>query len=802
MANDNEVKFTAKVDDQASPAIENLAEQSEQLAESAETASKSIEQLESAQQNASNAAEEAAQSHGTNAAAQEGVAESADNAAQANETLSSANEQASSSAENAAQAAEQEAQAKDKAAKSAENLAQKQQKAAGGTNILQSALGRLKEGFALDVIIGNLVTKGIEMAISAFKNLADAVVDCVYKFANAEMISARLEASLRNQGITSAYVAKELNDYAQELQNVYGVSADVVKNGMRLLVNFGVVGDELKQATNSAYALSQGLGIDLQSAFQMVARAAEGNTTALSRYGIKVDSTKSQSEQFAQVLEQIDGKFGQLAGSSANNLITKTNVLKETWDDFKKQVGAAFEPLGQLIVNVLTKGVHGLQIAFRFCTDTINILVESGVQGFNYVSLGILKTKETLQELSLKTLEFRNAIGLASDEAVDMARKNLEATQAEIGRKKEQIELFRQSTQYLESERDALAANSAESKKAAEEQIAAAQKRMEAERLAEEAKKQAEKEAKDRAAKEAQEEENRAKRVSDFKFQTHMEYLNRIAEIENAQTGYEQAELVARTAQEYEAKRTALENQIAYLAEHNANEVNAKIELQEQLKALEEEYLVFEKDLNDRRAEGVVSYNALEEFLASKRVQDAKSTYDTITKIARDGSKEQMIIQKAEGVARGTKDTYNAANAAYSALAGIPIVGPALGVAAAAAAVAYGMSNVARIAGISFDVGTPNIPQDMVATVHQGEIVVPRTFAEGLRAGDLAMASPEALVQQSNSNSQENSIVNNFIFNGDVLSDSTDSIIEKLGQKMSESIAGGRMAPFPTGERM
>lgn len=478
MANDNEVKFTAKVDDNASSAFEKIAETNEELAASVEKAAGAFDELESAQQNASGTADEAAQ---------------------ANENLSGANQETANSAENAAQAAEQEAQAKDKAAKSAENLAEKQEKAAGGSNILQSALSRLKEGFALDVVIGNLITKGIDLAISAFKNLADAVVDCVYKFADAEMISARLEASLRNQGITSSYVAEDLNKYAQSLQDVYGVSADVVKNGMRLLVNFGVLGDELKHATDSAYALSQGLGIDLQSAFQMVARAAEGNVTALSRYGIKVDTSKSQSEQFAQALEQIDGKFGQLAGSSANNLITKTNVLKETWGDFQNQVGAAFEPLGQLIVNVLTKGVHGLQIAFRFCTDTLNILVESGVQGFNYVSLGILKTKETLQELSLKTLEFRNAIGLASDEAVATARANLEATRAEIGRKKEQIELFRQSTQYLESERDAIAANSAASRAAAEEQTQAAKDRLQAEQEAEEARKKAAEEAKRQA---------------------------------------------------------------------------------------------------------------------------------------------------------------------------------------------------------------------------------------------------------------------------------------------------------------
>ena len=42
-------------------------------------------------------------------------------------------------------------------------------------------------------------------------------------------------------------------------------------------------------------------------------------------------------------------------------------------------------------------------------------------------------------------------------------------------------------------------------------------------------------------------------------------------------------------------------------------------------------------------------------------------------------------------------DTYAAANAAYKAMAGIPVVGPALGIAAAAAAIASGLANVQQI---------------------------------------------------------------------------------------------------------
>jgi tape measure domain-containing protein len=40
-----------------------------------------------------------------------------------------------------------------------------------------------------------------------------------------------------------------------------------------------------------------------------------------------------------------------------------------------------------------------------------------------------------------------------------------------------------------------------------------------------------------------------------------------------------------------------------------------------------------------------------------------------------------------------------------------------------------------------FDSGSPFIEHDQLAMVHQGEIIVPRTFADGIRSGDLALSS-------------------------------------------------------------
>ena len=41
---------------------------------------------------------------------------------------------------------------------------------------------------------------------------------------------------------------------------------------------------------------------------------------------------------------------------------------------------------------------------------------------------------------------------------------------------------------------------------------------------------------------------------------------------------------------------------------------------------------------------------------------------------------------------------------------------------------------------LHFDVGTSYLPADQLAMVHQGEIIVPRTFSDGIRSGELTLS--------------------------------------------------------------
>jgi hypothetical protein len=71
--------------------------------------------------------------------------------------------------------------------------------------------------------------------------------------------------------------------------------------------------------------------------------------------------------------------------------------------------------------------------------------------------------------------------------------------------------------------------------------------------------------------------------------------------------------------------------------------------------------------------------------------------FGQIAQLQHSHNSKAAALGKTAAIAQAIINTYQSATEAYKAMAGIPYVGPALGVAAAAAAVAAGMANVAQI---------------------------------------------------------------------------------------------------------
>lgn len=183
-----------------------------------------------------------------------------------------------------------------------------------------------------------------------------------------------------------------------------------------------------------------------------------------------------------------------------------------------------------------------------------------------------------------------------------------------------------------------------------------------------------------------------------------------------------------------------------------------------------------------------------EKALSSDKVKTAKNTADLLVGLSNSKNKSIAAIGKAAAIFNITLDTARGSIAAYQALAPIPIVGPGLGAAAAAAVIAYGAEQMSKVKGSSFAVGTDNVPQDQLATVHKGEIIVPATFSEAIRSGDLSLSgSSDSAISDNNSSSSP--IITNININfdgasfiGQIDDDNVEMLGERLGQLISEDI--------------
>jgi hypothetical protein len=118
-------------------------------------------------------------------------------------------------------------------------------------------------------------------------------------------------------------------------------------------------------------------------------------------------------------------------------------------------------------------------------------------------------------------------------------------------------------------------------------------------------------------------------------------------------------------------------------------------------------------------------------FFNREEVQGASDTINQLVALQNSKNSQLKAIGKAAALAQITMDTARGAIAAYTSLAGIPMVGPALGAAAAAALVAYGAERFSIAARAQEGGVVPGIGSgDRVPMLLEpGEVIVPAPLA-------------------------------------------------------------------------
>lgn len=138
--------------------------------------------------------------------------------------------------------------------------------------------------------------------------------------------------------------------------------------------------------------------------------------------------------------------------------------------------------------------------------------------------------------------------------------------------------------------------------------------------------------------------------------------------------------------------------------------MNAEGISEEEKQQLEMEKMSLEHQYTEQKKEDAANLTKFEKKQEEIKIRDKKLAMQTSLDVASNiaGGLASILGEntkagKIAATAQATIDTYKAANSAYASMAGIPIVGPALGAAAAAMAVVSGIMNVKKIWAVKED---------------------------------------------------------------------------------------------------
>lgn len=212
------------------------------------------------------------------------------------------------------------------------------------------------------------------------------------------------------------------------------------------------------------------------------------------------------------------------------------------------------------------------------------------------------------------------------------------------------------------------------------------------------------------------------------------------------------------------------------------------------------ENALLEKEINKQKELVQIEYNARE---VAREKSKAKIIFETTTKALQDGfnalttllelgsekSRAAAIALKIVRLGEATVNTYAGAS---RALATVPFPGSIF---AASSVIASGLANVAKISGIKFAQGTISVPgignQDTVPSLlAPKEMVIPKTFAEGIRAGDITIGG--------NGTQQGVNIEVNVPLEGaNLYGDPDQNFVRVLAENLSEQILNGLIPALP-----
>lgn len=253
--------------------------------------------------------------------------------------------------------------------------------------------GAFATGFAVAVTerLFRVAEKAIGVMVGGFQKAVDAAKDY-------ESVVNDLNIALASTGKFTRETSDGFREFADGIQKTTKFSDDAVLSTAALLQNLGNLSEKgLKEATTATLDLATALNIDLKAATVLVGKAASGEISSFTRYGLVVKKGADNAETFANTLQALS-KFQGASQKSAETLAGAMAKLNNAFDDIFKELGRVVSKSPAVIttINEISKVFSGLADSVKFSIGNKDIFKDLLIN----LSIIIQATVETGRQIA------------------------------------------------------------------------------------------------------------------------------------------------------------------------------------------------------------------------------------------------------------------------------------------------------------------------------------------------------------------------------------------------------------------
>lgn len=197
-----------------------------------------------------------------------------------------------------------------------------------------------------------------------------------------------LEAAIRRTGAAAEEAGPRIEAAIQHVFKASAFDDEPLRKASALFVTITGNAEAAAQAIGPVADLSAALGVDLDSAARMVAKATEGQVTALQRAGIiftdterKMLETADAGTRLEAVLGKINEKVGGAAAAELDTYNGQVKEFKKQWDEVAQSFGSIFLPAAQKVVGVLADIAKGIKAVIDGARNDFANAPANGVAG-------------------------------------------------------------------------------------------------------------------------------------------------------------------------------------------------------------------------------------------------------------------------------------------------------------------------------------------------------------------------------------------------------------------------------------